>query len=378
MRLLHSRARDEGQSWAQIVRHWLPNWRWAALRIAERVLTGGEIVAQTRHHWVEGSIDSGAHVISRSTSSPLEVREPEVLVWGATGERRSVPDPYVSETRYTYRLRDVVVDPGTGVPWTPEGVVLGEVNQFGVDPRWTDVALEWSKKPRLKHSGKWMICAPNQSNYYHFLVEELPALLSSLSAVGGESVEIVGVCRDSRVHAWLRELQIPWTQIPRATVQCERYIVSGRRFQTPSSRDWELLKGLDVLKPTGVSPSRGAEKIFLSRLGYSRQIRWEGALIDRLRSQGWFIFDGAEWTLREQRQIFDGAKLVAGFAGAALANIVWMRPESRIVCLSPPDPSHGFLWDRLAALSGAEYSVCDVSAGDSLAGAWQTLQYAFG
>ncbi len=349
------RSRSGEISGFAVLRYWVPRWRFAAIRIAERVLVGGEVSLYSVSNWSKDVPDQGAHVVQRQSYSAEQIVGP--ILFSTESEQlglRVEEEWYHSPQRFQYVLSDVCFDPASATPWIEGSYLLAGVAQFGTDPRWSDVAYQWTRKARLLSTSQVVIVAPNYPNYYHFLIEEMPAFLAAVNLVGRDGLVLLRQGAPPWVKNALRFAGFQWTEVPRSPIRVREYAVATRSLMKPSSEDWRLLHE-HFIPRAEVSSEQRSDRIYISRIGHSRSTSWEPELQARLSESGWHVVDPGHMELKEQIELFSNAKVVAGLSGAALANVAWMREGSSLVSLGPPTSEHGHLWMRLAELSGARF-----------------------
>lgn len=338
-----------------MLRYWLPRWKFASLRIAERVLVGGEVALYSVSNWSHDIPGQGEHVISRQPYSAEQIIGP--IPFTTESEPLGInkeEEWYHSPQRFRYMLADVCVDPASATPWIDGSYLLAGVSQFGTDPRWSDIAYQWTRKAHYLETDRIVLVAPNYPNYYHFLIEEMPAFLSAASSVSSDPLILLREGAPTWVQHSLRFAGIEWQEVPRSPLRVRNYAVATRSLMRPSPEDWRILR--DFFMPK-VRSSRGlrGDRIFISRVGHSRSTPWEPELQARLSASGWQILDPGLMSLKEQIELFSRAKVVAGLSGAAMANVLWMPEGATLVSLGPPTSEHGHLWMRLAALSRVNF-----------------------
>ena len=109
----------------------------------------------------------------------------------------------------------------------------------------------------------------------------------------------------------------------------------------------DLYPGADGRAPTG-------SKVLILRRSSRRRLWGEEKLANILQQRGFEVYAPTSSTpLEEQIRVFRTADLVVAATGAALTNLVFMRPGSRAVCLSSRQASLALtIWDQLANVAG--------------------------
>jgi capsular polysaccharide biosynthesis protein len=89
------------------------------------------------------------------------------------------------------------------------------------------------------------------------------------------------------------------------------------------------------------------KKLFVKRVpgwGRRRHLLNEARLISRLEPLGFRAIEPSQLTLEQQIAAFSGAEDVIGVGGAAMTNIAFCRPGTRVVSLASPNFSDTFFW----------------------------------
>ena len=101
------------------------------------------------------------------------------------------------------------------------------------------------------------------------------------------------------------------------------------------------------------TPSRTGRRLFVSREGYRRTVSNEASVRRLLVAVGFEILDPSK--VEDPQKDFAEAAVVVGAHGAALANLAWCRPGTKILELFPSDHIHPYYYS-LADSAGLEYS----------------------
>lgn len=104
-------------------------------------------------------------------------------------------------------------------------------------------------------------------------------------------------------------------------------------------------------------PTKGDRRIYISRRDARRRaLLNEQQVIDFLHSRGFEIYQCSALTVREQQQLFASASLIIAPHGAALTNIAWCNPGTRILELTPRHHLNPCFRD-MCEMGGFEHSV---------------------
>lgn len=101
----------------------------------------------------------------------------------------------------------------------------------------------------------------------------------------------------------------------------------------------------DVLQTLAAGvPAGPAQKLFVSRQAEKRPLLNQAAIEATLREHGFLVVDPGTMPLRAQIALFKGASLVVGPLGAALSNIAFCKPGTRVVALTSQSFPDTFFW----------------------------------
>lgn len=342
---------DERSALRYRLSYWNRRRRTALLRACELALTG-----QT------GSVDTRP-AAARPPSADRSSIEHSVLRHDAAIARHDSPDApawlpraMTIDPAWTYAIRDARVAPESGGVWLESGVAMLEL--LGGEGRYSgsqDLRGMARRKARERIPGTWALL-PNHT-YYHFLIEDLPALLTSL-AFARETLGVdAGVLVHDTVHpfvsAALSTIDAPVRTTRSAMVSVERLVASG--FTTarvhPSSIE-------TTRSHFGLADTPGDRWIYLSRVGFRRSASWEQQLIDAMARELPQVeaVECHRLTLQEQTRLMSTAAGVIAPHGAALSNLVFAPPSARIVEIATPENSCDHFW-HLTGQRGMDYTL---------------------
>lgn len=271
---------------------------------------------------------------------PMRVLDlPDGVVWGSDGVPGFLPDEIVTDGTGRFRL-------------PPRTVArrCGAARDAGRTP------LPGTTLSLLQHS---------PANFCHWLLQGLPRIDLVRGVVDPGEVDQVLVNRGapSFVFALLAELGVRPDRVRTVTqfgsaFCCER-LVLPTPVPTPAAvPDWaqEFLAARFVDDRVPVDAPR---RVFVVRAGVRRRILNGRAVADALRTRGFTPVRMETLTMREQATLFAHAECVVAEHGAALANLVFVQPGTRVIELMPANfvplerPTHHVLGTR----RGARYDV---------------------
>lgn len=212
-------------------------------------------------------------------------------------------------------------------------------------------------------------------NFGHFLVEMLPKawLGSRLLAQRNPTfivaqTDILPLAREALAGIGINPFAI--SAADNTPVRCDRLVaIDGLThhgvYQSPL-----CAQALAALATT-VAPGE-QRKLFIPRHAATRPLHNQQAVTAALEARGFTIVDPARLTLREQIALFKGANVIVGPLGAALTNIAFCRPGSRVVALTAQSFPDTFFWflSQHAGLHYEEIRGQDVSGTPEAPQSW--------
>jgi capsular polysaccharide biosynthesis protein len=211
------------------------------------------------------------------------------------------------------------------------------------------------RPPELVPGTTAVIASALASGYAHWLLDELPRLLSLAPDAAGTLIAHTAApyAREAlALHGWVGSTREPG----RTThLQCEQLLVPslcGNVVQ-PSPRALERLH--EFTAPLHRKTSPFGERLYLSRSrAQRRRVTNEAELRAALERQGFTTVHLEDLPWAEQINAFRHAKVIVAPHGAGLANLAFCAPGTRVVELFHRAYVHGCFW-RLAALRGLDY-----------------------
>ncbi len=213
-------------------------------------------------------------------------------------------------------------------------------------------------------------------NYAHFLTEVLPRififskehpntkisliidyglhpnLMEALGIVVGENVDLIGL--EVGETLLVKSLQV---------VSTCGYIPFERRAKTKNLTDHsdgifspnvlcamrDFIKS-NVLNTTGVVKHK---KIFIKRNSHYRNTNNAKEIEDMLIAEGFFVIEPEKLSFSEQVNLFSNAEVLVGVTGAAFANLIFCKPETKIIILISDYKNmiYGY-WQNMASAVG--------------------------
>ena len=280
----------------------------------------------------------------------------------------NAPLSHLYERRFTYRLRDTVVNSNSSatIMWgTPE------------PPFFIRESISWPFESILSHglnvpetksaralefenADEPAIVFPSTPNYYHWLIEELPLILRAHQEFPNANYLVFDEQISDKHQTVAHYLGITLQAVP-LTIQLADQVLPGRAndswFIHPQDAQalFHLGKGLTKSEP------RHSEKIYISRRFSSRSLENEEDIEGELAQDGFQIVHLENMPWLNQIQTFQNAEVVVAPHGAGLANLVFTKPGAQLVELT-----NGYHYNRcfewICHVQGHDYRKVDADA----------------
>lgn len=249
-----------------------------------------------------------------------------------------------------------------GATVTPGGVLDYQTSgYFGIDS-WREhpIFLKPTLGPveRVPGTVLSLTTRGTAGNYYHFLFDALARYGIFEEALPGQSVDAIVVPHELGFQQALLELagiKGPFLQ-PRAgvTVQADRLLVPStpnQALDAPASVVSWLRNRLPARDSSG-TPRR----LYLTRGDRPNTRRYvqEPELWPWLEARGFVRVDAGKFSVQEQIDIFHGAEVVVAPHGAALTNVTFSRPGTKVLEMFAASYVHLGLW-TIADAVGLDY-----------------------
>ena len=257
---------------------------------------------------------------------------------------------------------------------TRENDVPGQLQTLhGIDSPERHWSLrQWRlRRPRRLRGTAAVVAAASGSNYYHWLFDSLPRL-HLLRTAGCEWSEIETFLLNGPLRTFdvdsLALLGIPIERITRCS---KRQVTTVDELIVPPMpttdqgqvAPWmcEFLRSSFLAR---TEPSASGTRLYLSRRNSPKRRLANEAQIESLFCERGFKSIFLEnLSFQEQVQTFAGATFVAGPHGAGFANLVFTRPNTRVIELFHPGHQQ-YLYKELAAKLGLNYQCIVGTAPD--------------
>lgn len=182
------------------------------------------------------------------------------------------------------------------------------------------------------------VCGAGFPNYGHFLYDGLPAVFMLRELFADPRLCVAG----QRLAPWQRDilaaldLEGHYLEIGRPTV-FDAVLASTTLAMHVSYPSACIRPMFDVLRARcGAAGIGGPRKVFLSRAGDTRRhLRNRAAVEDMMARHGFAIVRPEHMGFREQVALMASCRVVAGESGAAMANLGFCAPGTRVLEIQP-------------------------------------------
>ena len=228
--------------------------------------------------------------------------------------------------------------------------------QLRQDP---DQTLHLPPEPeRAIHGPALLLRRPFGSNWGHFLLDTAMTLAYAADhGLTDGAALIVGADDPPGAHAILERIVPGATLLPRWPHELWR--VDTLRYVSPVGTTplLRLPAAIAALRTRLLTemPAGPRRRLFVTRGTEPRRLLLnQDALFARAAAYGFELVDPATLPFTEQMALFHAAEAVIGVKGAALANIVFCRPDTKLILLTPAEWCDTLFWD-LASQVGCPY-----------------------
>ena len=252
-------------------------------------------------------------------------------------------------SRATREVQNAIVEPSQGLVYNQSRRLIVESTCWPT----SQVALSFPWNPK---SGRFQKIEQgivlSSASYYHWLIEDLPTVLSSLREAPNAPLIMLqappAYCEDFARAVGRKTIFVQGPVFVKNLTLTEKCEDVG----WPHPRDIEEIEtfGSNFLQAARTN----SRKIYISRKFSKRSPRNE-ADVERLFSDyGFEILFSEQMSLLAQAEVFQGANFIAGIHGAGLSNMIWSRSGAVVL-----DIANVGYWTecfhRLAHLKGHTY-----------------------
>lgn len=234
-----------------------------------------------------------------------------------------------------------------------------------------------------KLPGYWVSCLGHSAtNWMHWLTEIYPKVVD-VAQTGRTDFSILV---DAGLPEQMIETLALWVDPKRMlAIHNGRYVELEHLIVPKKDNNWslfwprnrrQLLSGrfafdadrlkkvrAHIFEKLEIRHAEPKRQVMLMRKSSLRVLENSEEICAHLEGRGFDIIDTSDMDFAEQVACFSGASLVVGQAGAALANIMFMQPGTRVVCMAAHNAAINYDYFReYAAIFGVtlEYVIGDV------------------
>jgi capsular polysaccharide biosynthesis protein len=349
---------------------------------------------------LENCKESETNIIKVYDSGRVETPVPGVMPNEGNSYLKSPHVNYVFPEVYVAKLKNVEINGGTNLIFTENQVICHDLYDFSRDYTSEEMhgrhiidakklrirVLTEDKAPeRIREAATFVdACA---SNYAHWMTEVLPRIVAFCTL---DHLSHVPVIINEGLHANLIESvalvagegrEIITLPLGR-TIQVEQLYATSVAGYVPFSPRNE--KGLN--KHHGLFSSHAVknlaqyfhnyfkltdvndypEKIYIRRKSLVRNLLNSLEIESFLIANDYTIIEPEKLNFIEQIKIFSAAKIILGSAGAAMVNLIFMKPGQRILIIMPSvENTIYWYWQNMACASDFSVNYIFGDEGDS-------------
>lgn len=203
---------------------------------------------------------------------------------------------------------------------------------------WSSVACRWDR------------------GYYHWLMDVLPRTACSAYFPPSTRFLARGPAQPFQLETlrWLGlEERFAFTEHDHYVV--DDYYYAGLAGMSGCVNPWKVIFLRDRLGGMALHERGQGENLYIVRRGKTRGIINGQEVEDFFRARGWVVVDTEQLTVAQQAGLFVHARQICTVHGAALTNLLWAGPGTRILELLPDNFLNG-VYEGLAMLLGLNYS----------------------
>ena len=259
----------------------------------------------------------------------------------------------LNSTREIVKLKAPILNPKSGVLWIQK-LILEESTVWPVSK-----LLKWEPTPFLSEKVKNISVNLPDNGYYHFVIEDLPRFFEVFRNQRFDQV-IIG-SKSSYILEALDFLKIENFIVKKYPVHCDELLFSEKNIGGIFSKlDHAELKNFS----NKIKPSSNDQILFIDRKNkqkgfIERGLKYADVIINLFKNFDCKIVHLEDFSLIEQISLFKSAKLVIGFHGAGLANMVWIDRSVKIFEITENRITSHF--EHIASICEHEYTMLKAS-----------------
>ena len=259
----------------------------------------------------------------------------------------------LNSTREIVKLKAPILNPKSGVLWIQK-LILEESTVWPVSK-----LLKWEPTPFLSEKVKNTSVNLPDNGYYHFVIEDLPRFFEVFRNQQFNQV-IIG-SKSNYILEALNFLKIENYVVKKYPVYCDELVFSEKNIGGIFTKlDHAELKNFS----SEIKPSSSNQILFIDRKNKQKGFLERGLKYADVIANLFQNFDTTrvyleDLSLIEQISLFKSAKLVIGFHGAGLANMVWVDRSVKIFEITEDRITSHF--EHIASVCEHEYTMLKAS-----------------
>ncbi len=261
---------------------------------------------------------------------------------------------YSFPKRYIYEIENAHLEALNSLVYDYKGKLIGESSSWNFQRLLYEISKPYIK-PIKQHLEGTYLFLPTITNYYHWLLEDLPPFLASYTYLKnkGENFKIV-IGKDYNFPP-IKEFIAKFLHNEEIIILNKLLNVERLIFTSKTAGMGNPFAPANIVHPKDIQTIRDwfdefleentlNKKIYLSRSKARRSFKGEELLDEALKEIGFEIFHG-DIGLIEQIKLFSNTSLVVGNHGASMTNIIWMPFDSNIIELHKPNIQVPFFYN---------------------------------
>lgn len=272
---------------------------------------------------------------------------------------------YSFQRRYIYEIPNAIIDTDTGIVYDQNGKYIAESMAWEPTRLLSEIPRTRIKIPSKILKGRYVFL-PTTPTYFHWLMQDLPPFLGAYK-YAPDAKALIGAHDFKPILAFINRYLFNNVIKCYSPIRVEKLVMvakdGGLGIPFPplgsvNPQDVRVLK--EFFKEYIAEKNDAKEKnmLYLSRSRWRRAHQGEEILEQELEKMGFTIFHG-DIDFFEQIQLFSKADVIVGASGAAMSNIIWASPNTKVVQLHIPKVYWNFYYN-LGKLCNHDYHFLEV------------------
>jgi capsular polysaccharide biosynthesis protein len=246
----------------------------------------------------------------------------------------------------------------------PTLLLMDDRKRVAIESAWGPLTIygdpgyqQFRRPPAFHLPGNWTsIISYWSRGFHHWIMDTLPRL-ALLDRFPPDTRVLV----PENLHPYQLET-LSWfgvTQRMRPTAE-QHLLIENFYFTSPAAMSGAFAPyAVNFLQRTLLdrrdAKFESPKNIYVRRVNVSRGLVNDDEVTDFFTRRGWGILDTEQLTMAQQIQLFANARQVCALHGAALTNLVWCRPGTRVVEIVASTFLNG-VYEGIAEAAGLDYS----------------------